>query len=170
MRNPTPGKNPFELASYIDRFPLFCQWLYVDLNTAFLKLTGRSSVKRFWTLYIFSFIFLALLYWLCEKLITTVLVYFCLMLLGWLYVAVPCVTCGVRRLHDMGKKGFLAIFPQFGTFFITVCVAFQNIPPLPVVLCIAAMTVVPLVFMSLPGQKTANQYGPVPNDNEPLKG
>ena len=80
MRNPTPGKNPFELGSYIDRFPLVFQWLYIDLNRDFFKLKGRTGVSRFWAMYIFSFIFLGIVYWICEKLATTVIVYFSLLL------------------------------------------------------------------------------------------
>ena len=66
MRNPTPGKNPFELGSYIDRFPLVFQWLYIDLNRDFFKLKGRTGVSRFWAMYIFSFIFLGIVYWTCH--------------------------------------------------------------------------------------------------------
>lgn len=165
MRNPTPGKNPFELGSYIDRFPLVFQWLYIDLNRDFFKLKGRTGVSRFWAMYIFSFIFLGIVYWICEKLATTVIVYFSLLLIGWLYVAIPCVSIGVRRLHDMGKPGFLSVFPQFGTFFMTICVAFQEIPALPITLSVVAMSVIPLIFMSLPGEKKANKYGNPCNDS-----
>ena len=171
MRNPTPGKNPFELGSYIDRFPLIFQWLYIDLNKDFFKLKGRTGVARFWVMYIFSFLFLAVVYWICEKLATTAIVYFSLLFIGWLYVAIPCVSIGVRRLHDMGKPGFLAVFPQFGTFFMTICFAFQEIPAMPITLAVAAMSVIPLIIMSLPAEPKENKYGaPCDEKSDVLKG
>ncbi len=47
----------------------------------------------------------------------------------------------------------------------TICVAFQEIPALPITLAVVAMSVIPLIFMSLPGEKKANKYGNPCNDS-----
>ena len=41
MKNPTPGKNPFELESYRDKMPLHVRELYDDMTRNYAKLQGR---------------------------------------------------------------------------------------------------------------------------------
>ena len=38
MKNPTPGKNPFELESYRDKMPLHVRELYDDMTRNYAKL------------------------------------------------------------------------------------------------------------------------------------
>ena len=43
MKNPTPGKNPFELESHRDRMPLHVRELYDDMTRNYAKLQGRAG-------------------------------------------------------------------------------------------------------------------------------
>ena len=63
-----------------------------------------------------------------------------------LLLAVPLFATGARRLHDSGKSGWwqlLALIPVAGW-------------------------IVLLIFFLIPGDETANKFGPPPNSGEPV--
>lgn len=43
MKNPTPGKNPFELASYVDKMPPVIRDLYLDMTIGYTDFGGRRA-------------------------------------------------------------------------------------------------------------------------------
>ena len=103
MKNPTPGKNPFELESYRDKMPLHVRELYDDMTRNYAKLQGRAGLGRFWRFWAFAVCYIALLMVISDTTTDTILVFVGLVLCGWLYIAVPSFTISVRRLHDDGK-------------------------------------------------------------------
>ena len=107
MKNPTPGKNPFELESYRDTMPLHVRELYDDMTRNYAKLQGRAGLGRFWRFWAFAVCYLALLMVISDTTTDTILVFVGLVLCGWLYIAVPSFTISVRRLHDDGKPDVL---------------------------------------------------------------
>ncbi len=106
MKNPTPGKNPFELESYRDKMPLHVRELYDDMTRNYAKLQGRAGLGRFWRFWAFAVCYIALLMVISDTTTDTILVFVGLVLCGWLYIAVPSFTISVRRLHDDGKPVF----------------------------------------------------------------
>mgnify|MGYP001764107124 CR=1 FL=1 len=110
MKNPTPGKNPFELESYRDKMPLHIRELYDDMTRNYTKLQGRAGLGRFWRFWAFAVCYLALLMVISDTTTDTILVFVGLVLCGWLYIAVPSFTISVRRLHDDGKPVFWSRF------------------------------------------------------------
>ena len=67
MKNPTPGKNPFELESYRDRMPLHVRELYDDMTRNYAKLQGRAGLGRFWRFWAFAVCYLALLMVISDR-------------------------------------------------------------------------------------------------------
>ena len=118
MKNPTPGKNPFELESYRDRMPFHVRELYDDMTRNYAKLQGRAGLGRFWRFWAFAVCYLALLMVISDTTTDTILVFVGLVLCGWLYIAVPSFTISVRRLHDDGKPVFWAVLPQVAIFYL----------------------------------------------------
>ena len=74
MKNPTPGKNPFELESYRDRMPLHVRELYDDMTRNYAKLQGRAGLGRFWRFWAFAVCYLALLMVISDTTTDTILV------------------------------------------------------------------------------------------------
>ena len=118
MKNPTPGKNPFELESYRDKMPLHVRELYDDMTRNYAKLQGRAGLGRFWRFWAFAVCYIALLMVISDTTTDTILVFVGLVLCGWLYIAVPSFTISVRRLHDDGKPVFWAVLPQVAIFYL----------------------------------------------------
>ena len=118
MKNPTPGKNPFELESYRDKMPLHVRELYDDKTRNYAKLQGRAGLGRFWRFWAFAVCYIALLMVISDTTTDTILVFVGLVLCGWLYIAVPSFTISVRRLHDDGKPVFWAVLPQVAIFYL----------------------------------------------------
>lgn len=75
MKNPTPGKNPFELESYRDRMPLHVRELYDDMTRNYAKLQGRAGLGRFWRFWAFAVCYLALLMVISDTTTDTILVF-----------------------------------------------------------------------------------------------
>ncbi len=165
MTNKPQGKNPFELATYIDRFPKPIRWLYGDLNGNYFDFKGRCGAARFWLLNLFAFAYLAILLYVCDVFVSTLIVFFMLLLFGWFYIAVATFSIGVRRLHDMGKKGTLAVIPQLGIIYVILLYILEMIPNWAVLSGVFAVVAGAYAAMSMPGEKTANRYGPVPKED-----
>lgn len=87
MKNPTPGKNPFELESYRDKMPLHVRELYDDMTRNYAKLQGRAGLGRFWRFWAFAVCYIALLMVISDTTTDTILVFVGLVLCGWLYIA-----------------------------------------------------------------------------------
>ncbi len=114
MKKPS-GKNPFELGTYINKFPLPIKWLYEDFTSGLLNFEGKCSRAQFWNFYAFAFLFTCALGWIATSLAENDLIQAIVLVLGWLWIAVPAVSIGVRRLHDMGGKGVIATIPPVAT-------------------------------------------------------
>lgn len=112
MKNPTPGKNPFDLSSYTDRMPSRVRDLYLDMTENFNDFKGKSSRSRFLIFWLFTCAYLALLLWMCDFATHTALVFLGLLFCGWLYIAVPSFAISVRRLRALGHSLVFAIFPE----------------------------------------------------------
>ena len=137
MKNPTPGKNPFELESYRDKMPLHIRELYDDMTRNYTKLQGRAGLGRFWRFWAFA---------VC-------------------YLAVPSFTISVRRLHDDGKPVFWAVLPQVAIFYLLAEFTL-GLPPNWIVWAIlGAMAAVSFGFMSLPGIPLDDAYGEEPRED-----
>ena len=159
MKNPTPGKNPFDLESYRDRMPLHVRELYDDMTRNYAKLQGRAGLGRFWRFWAFAVCYLALLMVISDTTTDTILVFVGLVLCGWLYIAVPSFTISVRRLHDDGKPVFWAVLPQVAIFYLLAEFTL-GLPPNWIVWGIlGAITAVAFGFMSLPGIPLDDAYG-----------
>jgi uncharacterized membrane protein YhaH (DUF805 family) len=108
------------------------------------ELKGRSSRKEYWTFWLAN----ALIIFGIEFLFagmgaesTTIKV---ISLISALIVFLPTLSCGVRRLHDIGQSGWvvlIALFPLLGI-------------------------VILLILEALPGEKGPNKYGQDPKDSK----
>lgn len=108
-------------------------WMLLPLKR-YAQFTGRSSCKEFW-----MFLLFLNLATLGMALLAVALgeIAIALWLLGFLGIMVPYVAVQVRRFHDQGKSGWLALLnliPYVGAFIV-------------------------LVFMALPGATGDNEYG-----------
>ncbi|MDA8385146.1 MAG: DUF805 domain-containing protein [Actinomycetota bacterium] len=95
---------------------------------------GRASRSEYWTFAAVLWVTLAVLYLLGSA----VHLFLILMYLLWLAVLVPGLSLSIRRLHDTGKSGWLVLLgliPFVGGIIL-------------------------LVFVLLPGDPVANEYGP----------
>ncbi len=108
--------------------------------------SGRSRRKEFWMFYLFTILcFLALM------LVSTIFALISeslggiVLMIGYIGIAfgflVPQIACGVRRLHDQDKSGWLMLL-----------------------MFVPIANIVLLVFMFLEGTRGPNQYGPDPKD------
>ena len=86
MKNPTPGKNPFELESYRDKMPLHVRELYDDMTRNYAKLQGRAGLGRFWRFWAFAVCYIALLMVISDTTTDTILVF----VVGSLRLALHC--------------------------------------------------------------------------------
>ena len=109
MKNPTPGKNPFELESYRDKMPLHIRELYDDMTRNYTKLQGRAGLGRFWRFWAFAVCYLALLMVISDTTTDTILVFVGLVLCGWLYIAV-CMMTGSRCFGPFCLRSRFSIY------------------------------------------------------------
>lgn len=164
MKNPVPGKNPFELESYKDKMPKHVRQFYEDMTSNYKSFKGRTGRGRFWRLTIFGLIYFSVIPIVLDRFSDTNLIYAMLLLLAWLYMAIPMLTIGVRRLHDAGYAPGWSWLPQLMIFYWLFDYSFRLAPNTFVWGFGALMCFVSYIFMSLPSVKTSNEFGPVPED------
>lgn len=165
MKNPTPGKNPFELESYRDKMPLHLRELYDDMTRNYANFRGRSGLGRFWRFWAFTVAYLALLMVIGDTSTDTILVFVGLMLCGWLYIAIPSFSISVRRLHDEGKPVFWAFLPQVCIFYLLAEFTIGAAPNWIVWGVLGTATAISFGFMSLPGLPEDNGFGAEPKED-----
>ena len=165
MKNPTPGKNPFELESYRDKMPLHVRELYDDMTRNYAKLQGRAGSGRFWRFWAFAVCYIALLMVISDTTTDTILVFVGLVLCGWLYIAVPSFTISVRRLHDDGKPVFWAVLPQGASGSLRAAFTVGLPPTWRDCGRLGASTAVSCGCMSVPGIPLDDAYGEEPRED-----
>lgn len=165
MKNPTPGKNPFELESYRDRMPQHVRDLYDDMTRNYAKFDGRTGLGRFWRFWIFAGVYLAILMVIGDTSTDTILVFVGLMICGWIYIAVPSFAISIRRLHDEGKPVFWALLPQVCIFYLLAEFTIGSPPNWIVWAILGGATAISFGFMSLPGLQEDDGYGPEPKED-----
>ena len=114
-----------------------------NLFTRLISFEGRAKRKEYWlvTLWITLLMFpVMIIQAIVEENPEYALLGACLYVIWWIPVAYVSVALSVRRLHDLGKNGWLVLL--------------NFVPILNVVLCIY------LGFFK--GQEQDNQYGPNP--------
>ena len=74
---------------------------------------GKATRKEFWTFYFFSLI-IAFAFGAIEALLGIK----GLSSLVILAVVIPSISCGVRRMHDVGKSGWFIIVPLLNLVFL----------------------------------------------------
>ncbi len=108
---------------------------YLKVLKQYADFTGRANRKEYWFFVLFNFIAYFVLYFISEY----------IAILYSLAVLLPGIAVGVRRLHDIGKSGwmmFIGLIPLIGAIWL-------------------------IVLMVQAGDADANEYGPPPED-EPL--
>ena len=160
MKNPTPGKNPFELASWVSKMPPLMREIYLAMTQNFTNFSGRSTVGQFWRFFIFAACYVAALLYIADTMTHTVTVFLGLLLLGWLYIAVPLAAISFRRMHDTGRSGIFALIPQIALFYGIGEFAVGITPNLIIWAIIGGFCLISFVLLSLPSQKEDNRYGP----------
>lgn len=152
MRNPTPGKNPFDLDSYIDRMPPIIRDLYLDMTKNYSDFRGTTGRARFFRFWVFAVIYLIALMFITDTATDTALVFMGLLICGWLYIAVPSSAISVRRLRDCGSMLFWAVFPQILIFYVLAEFAIMKTNNWIILGILGALTCVSFGFMSLPSR------------------
>lgn len=159
MKNPTPGKNPFELASYVDKMPPVIRDPYLDMTIGYTDFGGRTGRARFYRFWIFTVLYLAVLMWISDTATDTVLVFLGLLICGWLYIAVPSAAISVRRLHDANKSALWAWMPQILIFYCLAEFAMMQSYNWFIWAPLGALTAVSFGVMSLPSFPEDNRWG-----------
>ncbi|MCD8339997.1 MAG: DUF805 domain-containing protein [Burkholderiales bacterium] len=152
------GKNPFELGTYIDKFPLPIRWLYEDFTSGLLNFKGKCSVIRFWNFYAFAFLFVCLLLWIAKEFVDTDFIQSIILVLGWLWIAIPAVSIGVRRLHDIGRKGVVATVPPVATLVILALLCADDDYDFSLYAVLGLFIIGALAFMSMTPEFAARYF------------
>ena len=106
---------------------------YLQVLRKYADFTGRARRKEYWMFALFNFIFLLVAFGLDNVLGTAIdevgygLFYF----LYVLAVLVPSLAVSVRRLHDVGKSGwmiFISLIPIIGGIWLFVLTVTDSIP------------------------------------------
>ncbi|MCM3702821.1 DUF805 domain-containing protein [Paenibacillus macerans] len=119
------------------------QW-YLNVLKNYVGFQGRARRKEFWMFALFNYIAVFVLVLVGSFIHSSVG-----MILGYIYmlaVLLPSLAVGVRRLHDIGKSGWmilLGLIPFVG----------------PIII---------LVFNCLDSEPGDNQYGPNPKAFDPV--
>ena len=141
---------------------------YIKALRHYADFSGRARRKEFWlfmlvwlVLFYFGFMFMTLLSILLENDV------YPLMLSYWAATILPAMAVGVRRLHDIGKSGWLILLP------VAVVLCFFSINILYIynlnglflaffyfIKCIGIPVF--MILMCIPGQCGENKYGPDP--------
>ncbi|MGA9581422.1 MAG: DUF805 domain-containing protein [Allosphingosinicella sp.] len=84
-------------------------------------------------------------------------------LLTWLFLLIPSIAVGVRRLHDIDRTGWWLML-GYGPYILSVVLAMVQSVELAAILNIVSMIgfLVLLVFAFMPGTRGPNRYGPDP--------
>jgi uncharacterized membrane protein YhaH (DUF805 family) len=75
---------------------------YIDvIREKYTLFEGRSSRKEYWFFTLFNCIIYSILFFIATAIEMTVLWYIYL-----LFMLIPSISIGVRRMHDTGRSGF----------------------------------------------------------------
>ncbi len=86
-----------------------------------------------------------------------------------LLAAIPITLFMIRRLHDLGRSGWIAILINFITNFVGRVEAFIAPPPADSGIVGAGIFMIAFVVLGvLPGQKGHNRFGPQPGTTDDL--
>jgi uncharacterized membrane protein YhaH (DUF805 family) len=83
-------------------------YLYLKVFKDWSNFTGRSSRKEFW-LFILVNTIVYLILWLLLEFVGINWLFGSLVLLFMLVTLIPTISVTVRRLHDIGNSGYLAL-------------------------------------------------------------
>lgn len=98
---------------------------YLKVMKQYADFSGRARRKEYWMFVLFNFIFILAAMLLDNLLGTTLgeLPYGVIYILYALAVFIPSVAVAVRRLHDVGKSGwmyFIVLIPLIGSIWLLV--------------------------------------------------
>jgi uncharacterized membrane protein YhaH (DUF805 family) len=85
---------------------------YIEVLKKYAVFKGRASRKEFWMFYLVSFIILFII-GIVEKVFSELAITF----VYELTVFIPSLAVGVRRLHDINRRGWWIIVPIVGYVF-----------------------------------------------------
>ena len=131
--------------------------------------SGRARRKEFWLFMLVWLVFFCL--GILFNIITSVLFekeVYPLMFSYWVATILPAMAVGVRRLHDIGKNGWLLLLPVAWvlSFLLVEIFSFYDLSGsfLSFFMYFAKTISLPAFFilMSIPGQCGENKYGPDP--------
>jgi uncharacterized membrane protein YhaH (DUF805 family) len=106
---------------------------YLKVLRNYVEFNGRARRTEYWMFALFNFIFFVVAAVIDNILGTT----FWILPYGWFYllyalaVIIPGLAVGVRRLHDIGKSGwmmFIALIPIIGAIWLIVLFVTESMP------------------------------------------
>jgi len=122
--------------------------------------SGRSTREEYWMftlIYLLSYLALSLIAWLLQSDMFQILL--TILSLG---VIVPSLSISARRLHDVGRSGWVQLAPYIGMIFtLTGAIQGSEILMISGSILMLVLFVVLIVFLVTPSQED-NQYGSKP--------
>lgn len=136
---------------------------------------GRSTRAEYWWAILFIFIANLILFIFDGLVVKPAIGFELLGILFQLFILVPSMALGFRRLHDVGMSGSLYVLNLVSSFimgFFSGLMPYAYQSPIVVGLFIIsifstlALSIVLIVFACKPSQAGTNKYGESPFDNE----
>ena len=90
---------------------------YQSINETLLRFTdykGRSTRREFWIYFLFYYLITFIAGWMDIAVHTTYI--------GQIFtfvLFVPYLACAVRRMHDVGKRGWFVLIPLYNLYLFT---------------------------------------------------
>jgi uncharacterized membrane protein YhaH (DUF805 family) len=113
------------------------QW-YIEVLKNYANFHGRARRKEYWMFYLFNFLIIGVILFLGEASNSDFMA--ALLVIYYLFILVPSLSVTVRRLHDIGKSGWMVLI---------------NFVPL-------IGGIILLIFTCMDSEPNDNQYGPNP--------
>ena len=85
----------------------------------YVTIDGRANRTEYWVFYLFNSVILLLLEFIADILGTmTSTDQRILVIIYQLFILIPSITVGIRRMHDIDRSGWWLLFPVVNFFFL----------------------------------------------------
>ena len=108
----------FHFKEWLINSCVFTQSLAMSLGKNYANFSGRASRQEMFYFLIFLFLYYLTFYYVLTTCVESILIFFVLLLLGWLWVSVPFLSICIRRLRDSPQNYLWAVLLQFGVFYL----------------------------------------------------
>ncbi len=98
----------------------FTQSLARSLGKDYANFSGCASRQDVFYFLIFLFLYYLTFYYVLTSCVESILIFFVLLLLGWLWISVPFLSICIRRLRDASQNYLWAVLLQFGIFYLLI--------------------------------------------------